>query len=108
MSVSCTDFGGYHGDIPLSTTEFVAYAVVPRCPNFGPTITGLDAITGPASHELAEATTDPFPSDNPAFVTVDSKHSYWSRLLGGGEVGDMCAQQDNSFVKYPDLPSGRT
>jgi hypothetical protein len=101
---SCTSFGGYHDDIALSATEFVAYAVVPRCANFGPNITGLDAITGPASHEIAEGVTDPFPSDNPAYVTVDTQHGYWSRLLGGGEVGDMCAQQDNSFVKYADLP----
>jgi hypothetical protein len=65
---------------------------------------GIDAITGPASHEFAEAATDPFPSTNPAFATVDAPHFYWSRALGGGEVGDMCAQEDGNFVKWPDLP----
>ena len=99
-SVGCTDFGGYHDNITLSNSMDVAYAVVPRCATFGP-LTGLDAITGPASHEFAEAATDPFPSTNPAFSTVDATHSYWSRLLGGGENGDMCAQEDTSFMKFP-------
>ncbi|HEX8724586.1 MAG TPA: hypothetical protein VF737_04245 [Gemmatimonadaceae bacterium] len=106
---SCTGFGGYHDNITLNAAPDggaggmdVAYAVVPRCASFGP-LMGIDAITGPASHELAEAATDPFPSTNPAFSTVDTPHTYWSRALGGGEVGDMCAQDDGSFTKWPDL-----
>jgi len=99
---SCTAFGGYHDNITLSNNMNVAYAVVPRCPSFG-NLMGIDAITGPASHELAEASSDPFPSSNPAYSTVDAPHSYWSRLLGGGEVGDMCAQLDSSFTKFPSL-----
>jgi hypothetical protein len=103
-ATSCTGFGGYHDNITLANNMDVAYAVVPRCATFGP-LGGIDAITGPASHELAEAATDPFPSTNPAFLTVDAPHSYWTRLLGGGEVGDMCAQEDSSFVKFPpDVP----
>ena len=66
--------------------------------------TGIDAVTGAASHELAEAATDPYPSTNPAWVEVDEAHFYWDRALGGGEVGDMCAQFDGSFVKFPELP----
>jgi len=107
VAKSCVDFGGYHDNIdygPDGGTQPVAYAVVPRCANFGQLLTGLDAITGPASHELAEAATDPFPSTNPAFATVDRPHAYWSRLLGGGEIGDMCAQNPQSFTKFTELP----
>lgn len=107
---SCTGFGGYHDNITLNAPPDggaggmdVAYAVIPRCASFGP-LMGIDAITGPASHEFAEAATDPFPSTNPAYSTVDTPHFYWSRALGGGEVGDMCAQEDANFVKWPDLP----
>lgn len=101
---SCTGFGGYHDNITLTTSNMdVAYAVVPRCASFGP-LMGIDAITGPASHEISEASSDPFPSTNPAYSTVDAAHFYWSRVLGGGEIGDMCAQEDSSFTKWPDLP----
>jgi hypothetical protein len=107
---SCVGFGGYHDNITLNAPADggaggmdVAYAVIPRCASFGP-LMGIDAITGPASHEFAEAVTDPFPSTNPAYSTVDNPHFYWSRALGGGEVGDMCAQEDANFVKWPDLP----
>jgi hypothetical protein len=107
---SCKGFGGYHDNITLNAPPDggaggtdVAYAVVPRCPSFG-SLMGLDAITGPASHEIAEAVTDPFPSTNPAFSNVDTAHFYWSRALGGGEVGDMCAQEETvNFTTWPDL-----
>jgi hypothetical protein len=109
VSSSCTDFGGYHDNIQLDANHNnlnVAYAVIPRCSSFGP-LTGLDAITGPASHEYMEAVTDPFPDSTsvmPAYVTVDEEHFYWESMLGGGEVGDMCAQNGGAFVKFPELP----
>jgi len=93
-------YGGYHSDITMGGGQNVSYAVMPRCMNFG-NLTGLDAVTGPASHELAEAASDPFPSGNPAFSTTDAPHGYWSRLNGGGEIGDMCENLDTSFVKFP-------
>jgi len=101
----CQDFGGYHSDFALDaahgSTE-VAYAVVPRCPTFG-RISGRDAITGPASHELVEAATDPYPMTSPAYALMDENHIYWLRPLGGGETGDMCAQFDGVFTTFPDL-----
>jgi hypothetical protein len=102
-SSSCTAFGGYHNDTQLDAAHksaYVAYAVVPRCMSFPP-LTGIDAVTGAESHELAEACTDPYPQDNPAYVTVDDAHFEWERVLGGGEVGDMCAQFPGSFTKFP-------
>jgi hypothetical protein len=103
---SCTSFGGYHDNITLDAnhgTMNVAYAVVPRCASFD-MFTGIDAVTAAASHELIEAATDPYPSVDPAYSTVDELHFYWQRALGGGEVGDMCAQFDGSFTKFAELP----
>jgi hypothetical protein len=102
---SCTAFGGYHDNIQLDAahnTMNVAYAVIPRCSNL-PGFTTIEATTSTASHEFAEAATDPYPSTDPAYATVDSNHRYWSRLLGGGEVGDMCAQNPGSFTTFSEL-----
>ena len=102
---SCQTFGGYHSDFKLDAAHgslLVAYAVVPRCSNFD----GMDALqatTSSESHELIEASTDPYPMDNPAYADVDSQHFYWSRILGGGEIGDLCAQFESSFTTFPEL-----
>ncbi len=109
-ATSCVDFGGYHQNIQLDMNhQFmnVAYAVIPRCATFGK-LTGLDVLTGAGSHEFAEAVTDPFPTStsvNPAYGQVDDAHLYWEFFLGGGEIGDMCAQNSSSFTKFPELPS---
>jgi hypothetical protein len=105
-SASCQAFGGYHSNATLDATHGsadVAYAVIPRCTNFPP-LTGIDAITGTESHELAEAATDPYPMTQPAYAQVDDGHFYWERVLGGGEVGDMCAQFRGVWVKPAGLP----
>jgi hypothetical protein len=104
-SMSCVQFGGYHGETALDTAHMsqpVVYAVVPQCQLFD-SLTGLDAVTGTESHELIEAVTDPFPMTNPAYAEVDLPHIYWEFGLGGGEVGDMCAQFPTSFTKFPEL-----
>jgi hypothetical protein len=103
---SCTDFGGYHQNISLDVAHggvYVAYAVIPRCATFD-MLSGLDVITGAASHEFIEATTDPLPISTPAYLTIDTPHEYWERVLGGGEVCDMCAQFPTAFTKDTDVP----
>jgi hypothetical protein len=103
---SCTDFGGYHENITLDEAhggQYVSLAVIPRCATFD-MLSGLDVITGAASHEFIEATTDPQPYAIPAYVQVDDPHEYWERVLGGGEVCDMCAQFPTSFTKFSELP----
>jgi hypothetical protein len=106
---SCNSFGGYHGNIKLDAAHantLVAYAVIPRCATFGD-LSGLDAITGTASHEFVEAATDPYPDQNtgiPAYAAIDDQHFYWETFLGGGEIGDMCAQDPRSFTKFMELP----
>lgn len=103
VSTSCVDFGGYHSVIQLANGTPVTYAVVPRCANFDG-FTGVDAVTAAASHEIAESSTDPLVQLDAAYLSTDSAHRYWATILGGGEVGDMCAQNLGSFVKFPDLP----
>lgn len=99
---SCQSFGGYHNEGSYGGKP-VAYAVMPRCASFGQ-LKGIDAITGTTSHELIEAATDPYPQNNPAYVQVDTDHIVWEFALGGGEVGDMCAQFPDAF--YPDTTIG--
>jgi hypothetical protein len=99
-SQSCKEFGGYHSAIQLSDGTLAAYSVVPRCAGFDG-FTGIDAVTAAASHEFSEAATDPFLD---AYSSVDRPHRYWSSLMGGGEVGDMCAQNLGSFLKFSELP----
>ena len=100
---SCSSFGGYHGSITYNNAD-VAYAVMPRCAKFG-ALTGIDAVTATTSHELIEAATDPYPNDqaNAGYAQVDNNHIIWEFVLGGGEVGDMCAQNPDSFFKQPTI-----
>ncbi len=103
-STSCHDFGGYHNNITYQGAD-VAYAVMPRCSDFDG-LNGIDAVTAAASHEFIEAATDPFPGDQnrAAFCEVDNAHLYWLFALGGGETGDMCAQDLSSFTTFPPFP----
>jgi hypothetical protein len=108
-SLSCQDFGGYHNNIDLAAggddagadagTQPIAYAVIPSCTNFH-NLSGIDMITGAASHEIAEASSDPFPAETlTGFSDVDQNHVVWDFVLGGGEIGDMCAQYPDAFFK---------
>jgi hypothetical protein len=106
VETSCQYFGGYHQDILLDAnhgTANVAYAVLPRCPAFNG-LSAQDGLTSAASHEFLEASTDPFPIEDPAYAQVDNPHFYWSSFLGGGEIGDMCAQFLPSFTKFAEMP----
>jgi hypothetical protein len=102
-AASCESFGGYHNNFTTSDTGAnITYAVVPRCGSFmtgGGSLSGVDAITGPASHEYLEAATDPEPSTNDAYISVDNNDFIWEFTLGGGEIGDMCAQFPGVFYK---------
>ena len=100
--VSCQSFGGYHDDVIING-QTIPYAVLPECPSFG-SLTKKDAVTTATSHELSEAATDPYPTDNTAYGQVDLDHIGWEFFLGGGEVGDMCAQFSSAYYTPTDLP----
>ncbi len=101
-STSCQNFGGYHNNTLLQNIA-IAYAVIPDCGSFG-NLSGLDAISATVSHELQEAATDPYPQDQPAYAQVDDNHLVWQSFLGGGEVGDLCAQFSSSQYTPTDFP----
>jgi len=88
FGMSCTDFGGYHDETPGG----VIYALLPRCDS------GLPALTSATSHELIEASSDPFPFSNPAYQNTDAAHAVWG-LSPGGELGDMCEYVQDAFAE---------
>ena len=97
MDKSCVDFGAYHSNFEWGTVQY-PYAVIPECTNFK-TLQGIDMVTGAASHEFIEASTDPIPNNDPAFDREDDDHLAWMFFSVGGENGDMCAQNPSSFYK---------
>ena len=78
--LTCRDNGGYHGSFVMAlgggdggvgdgggtTTVDVAYAIIPRC--YG----SFQDATIAASHEIAEAATEPTPADSPTYYLVSN------------------------------------
>ena len=105
-SKSCGSFLGYHTNVTLDAAHGnmdVAYLVIPRCTQQQTGMNELDAVTDTGSHELVEGATDPYPQTNGAYGQVDNNHIYWLFALGGGENGDMCAQNFDSAYKDPQI-----
>ncbi len=95
---------GYHYEAPVGS-EYVSYAVVCNCPGFVQApLTALDDVTTTISHELDEASTNPFVNSAPAYGYEDDPHAVWGIGTFGGEVADMC--QNPSDSNY--LPPGST
>jgi hypothetical protein len=101
---SCTDFHGYHYEVPLKTAGKVAYAVISRCDTLPelPSATGVDYVAAVSSHEILEAITDPYPSSAPAYAATDQDHLAFS-FFGLAELGDMCALIGQAFFTPPDF-----
>lgn len=80
--------GGYHTSTMVGDLE-VAYAVVLQC-SFGSKSGTPRTVT--ASHEIAEAATDPHPlGDKQGWVGVDLDHVGWHLFMAGNvENGDLC------------------
>ena len=75
--------GGYHDSTTIAGHD-VAYAVIPQCGSLGET-------TLSASHELAEASTDPYPQTRPAWSGFDDNHLAWEFFQQfQSEDGDAC------------------
>jgi len=78
---SCVDFGGYHDTVMVSGVS-ASYAVIPRCAK-----DQLVDITIAASHELAEAATDPVLT---AYLDLNDPYDMWQFNFAGSELADMC------------------
>ncbi len=103
---SCQSFGGYHADTTVNVGDAgapvqFAYALVPRCPTFYQSegLTGVDEVTAGASHEIAEAVTDPFSETNAAYLAADYDHKVYGVVLAASEVADMCSWEMPSATK---------
>ncbi len=96
------DFQGYHDDFAISPGKYVTYGIAGRCPSPVPNLPEIDELSAEASHELIEAATDPLPTDNPAYISLDPDHLAWE-LLSGPEVADMCAANPDAFYDAPGL-----
>jgi hypothetical protein len=99
-AVGCTDFDGYHSQATVGSTT-VAYAVGCSCPGYdGPDTTAVEERTVAVSHELVEASTDPFPYSDAAYAQEDNADIVWT-VVTGGEVADMCEFNQDSNVVPP-------
>jgi len=96
------DFQGYHDDFAISPGKYVTYGIAGRCPSPVPNLPEIDELSAEASHEIIEAATDPLPTDNPAYISVDPDHLAWE-LLSGPEVADMCAANPDAFYMPPGI-----
>jgi hypothetical protein len=107
-NTNCQLYGGYHtaydtlGQFDSGLQSAVVWGFVQRC---GSTQILLDAdwLTLAASHEIAEAATDPLPPEGWTAGLLDPHmpwtHSVFAAL--GGEVGDMCQEtkwNDGTFT----------
>jgi len=90
--------GGYHDSTNINGKQ-VAYAVVPQCDS------DVGEVTLSASHELAEASTDPHPQDAPAWVGFDENHLSWEFFQQfQSEDGDACEFYRASTMTDADIP----
>jgi len=91
---------GYHFQAQVtppgaSTPVNVSYAVLPYCDLGAGDLGNYQFATTTASHEIAEATTDPLP-ETPAF-SLDSNDAWAGSLsISGGECGDLCENVNNN------------
>jgi hypothetical protein len=92
FGTSCVDYGAFHEE----TSSGVIYALMPRCSSM--VWNELDDLTRATSHELIEASTDPYPYSHPAYNLVDMDHSVWE-YTPGGELGDMCAYVNAAYQR---------
>jgi len=66
-------------------------------------LSGIDAVTAPISHEIVEAATDPFGPTKPAWDTPDAPHAFLPLLVGGPEVADYCYPFEASYYVASDI-----
>ncbi len=97
--VSCLAFGAYHNS-GMAGGRQTPYAVIPYCDYGGGNVANYVQMQVAASHEIAEATTDPYPLRAPAFYLLTNDAWESAQSLGGGECGDMCEGLSNA--DWPD------
>jgi hypothetical protein len=94
----CPGCFDYHSNVALSVSVGVIYAVVQEQSST------LGDITAGATHEIVEATTDPYIGQG--YNDVDANDIAWGFSAGatGQELADMCDTYPSSYYTPPDLP----
>ncbi len=86
----CSGFLGYHYEAQVGTIS-VHYGIVCNCGSAkGDPTTPLEWVTTTVSHEIVEASTDPFPGSDAAWAQTDDNAFIWTYATGG-ELADMCS-----------------
>jgi hypothetical protein len=99
-SDKCADTGfppGFH-EFTMAGERALAYAVVIECARNSGKFLPFDDLTIAASHELAEAVTDPQPGSPSQGYTLPRGHA-WS-LIAGSEIGDLCESTTERIDGY--------
>ena len=106
---ACNVLGGYHVELNASAgtnPDGVAYALIDQycAQEYGMPVVGN--ATEDASHELAEAATDPYPNHVPALVGFDPGSLSWELWNEWqDEVADACESFDEGYYQGgSDLP----
>jgi len=99
--------GGLHDSVNVGGKE-IPFAISAACADGpGGMFDALQSATISASHELAEASVDPFPSTAPAWVGLKGDQLAWELLqMGEDENADMCEFYDDAYGMSgaPQLP----
>ena len=92
--------GGLHDSATVNGRE-VPYAIAAACRSQSGMSSPLDEATISATHEIAEAAIDPFPSTAPAWVGLRREDLAWELLqMGQDENGDMCEFNPDAYGPY--------
>lgn len=90
LKTSCSDFGGYHGEVHAQGLDF-AYTAIPDCTGALAPLTANETVEMIVSHEVIEAATDAMPISHPAWqLTPDPSDAWFTAFQFEVEVGDMC------------------
>ncbi len=94
--------GGLHDSVVVGGKD-VAFAIINQCePPPGAPFDMMGESTISASHELAEASVDPWPSSTPGWAGVDDDHLAVELMVAGNdENADLCDMSDDSYSALP-------
>jgi hypothetical protein len=91
--------GGLHDSVVVNGNE-VAFALILECQGT-PERPALDDTTISASHEISEASVDPYPSTKPGWAGVDQNHLAFELMMAGqDENADLCEIYDDAYGKF--------
>ena len=90
----------YHSETQITGNDHVAYVVINQSGG-GATV---ETATAAASHEIAEAATNPHVLSDTALVGFDPQHVAWQMFVSDAEIGDICELYKDVAYKPTDFP----